>query len=89
MLKGAGRPLGVPDVDVGQYLIDAMFRIGPVRSNGMAELPTDWDLILPWCHARGFEQPEQDLIFDMCQAYAAEKAAGVNHLAIAPVDRKD
>ena len=50
-----GEPVepGLPEIDAGQYLIDAMMALGPTRSNGMGEEPTDWHIIAPFVQATG------------------------------------
>ena len=36
------QPLGLPRLDAGEYLLEAMFRLGPTCSNGLADV-TPWD----------------------------------------------
>ena len=86
-----GRPVsfGLPDIDAGRYLIDAMMCMGPTRSNGMGEVPTDWDIILPFAQAteRVSEPWEMETLADMCVGYCRAKEDGANPLAIAPVEQ--
>ena len=82
-------PLGVPDLDGGQYLLDAMFRLRPTRSNGMAEVATDWDQIHAFALATGrISEPwEAEVLFDMCQGYSAARQAGEDPLAVSPAEQ--
>jgi len=84
-----GFPSGLPDIDAGQYLIDAMFVMRPTRSNGMCEVAADWDIIDAFARAsRRISEPwEAETLFAMCEAYRQGREAGVNPLAIAPVDQ--
>lgn len=87
--KRLKQPLGVPQLDGGAYLLDAMFRLRPTRSNGMAERATDWDQIEAFARVTGrISEPwEAEVLFDMCQGYLAARQAGEDPLAVAPVDQ--
>lgn len=79
----------MPDLYSGAYLLDAMMAVGPTRSNGMAEAPTDWDILMPFAMATGrLSEPwEFELLADMCREYFQGRAEGENPLSIPPVDR--
>lgn len=81
-------PLGIPELDGGEYLIDAMFRLGPTRNNGMAEIPVDWDQINAFAAATGriCEPWEAETLFEMCAGYCAARQSGTDATAVAPVD---
>lgn len=83
------RPLGLPEIDGGEYLIAAMQKLDPVRSNGMELRATDWPEILAFAHATGrISEPwEFETLFDMCVGYFEAREAGADPLAIAPVDQ--
>lgn len=86
-----GRELRLPVLDAGQYLIEAMQILGPIRP-GLAEArATDWPEILGF--ARGTErltEPwEIETLAAMCAGYCAALRAGEDPLAIAPVDLDD
>ncbi len=89
MLRRQKLPLGLPDLDAGAYLIEAMLRLGPVRSDGMGERPADWPEIDAFTRLTGriTEPWEAELLYDMCAAYSTERAKGENVLTIAPTDR--
>jgi len=86
-----GFPSGLPKLDAGEYLIDAMFVMRPTRSNGMGEVAADWDTIDAFARVSGrISEPwEAETLFAMCEAYHKGLDAGVNPLAIAPVDQGD
>lgn len=88
-LNRLGKPLGLPDIHAGQYLLDAMWRLRPSRNNGWGEVPTDWDQIAPFAAAtKAISEPwEFDAIYDMCRAYCEGKADGKNPLSRPPTER--
>lgn len=81
-------PLGLPELDGGQYLVDAMFRLGPTRSTGLGEAPADWPEIDAFARATGrISEPwEAEALFDMCRAYHAAREAGTDPLAMSPAE---
>lgn len=80
---------GLPELSAGAYLVDAMMVMGPTRSNGMGEVPADWDVILPFVSVTGrlSESWEIETLADMCRVYARGKVEGENPLSIPPVER--
>jgi hypothetical protein len=78
---------GLPELDPREYLIGFFFDLGPTRSNGMSDGPTDWDILLPYATAKGLDDEDMSILADMFKGYHAAREAGVNPLAIAPVDR--
>lgn len=86
-----GRELRLPVLDAGQYLVEAMQLLGPIRS-GLAEArATDWPEIEPFARAteRLSEPWEIETLAAMCAGYCAALKAGEDPLAIAPVDVDD
>lgn len=81
-------PLGLPDISFGEYLLEAMFRLGPTRCNGMAVTPADWSDIDAFARLTGrISEPwEAEILHDMCQAYHDARQAGENPLAMSPVE---
>lgn len=79
----------MPAISAGQYLIEAMQKLGPVRSNGMGLGPTDWDIIHPFALATGrlVEGWEMETLADMCVGYHAELQAGENPFALSPMEQ--
>ena len=87
--KGRAVDFGLPDIDEGRYIIEAMNRLGPTRAAGMGEGPTDWDIIWPWAQATGrLSEPwEMETLADMCAGYHRARIEGEDPLSIPPVDR--
>jgi hypothetical protein len=90
-LKRAQRlrePLGLPQIGVGEYLIDAMFRLGPVRNNGMSVSAPDWSEIEAFSRVTGrISEPwEAEVLYDMCHGYYGALIAGEDPLAMSPVE---
>ncbi|MBM1834172.1 hypothetical protein [Pseudosulfitobacter pseudonitzschiae] len=79
---------GLPELDPQEYMVWFLFDLGPTRSNGMTEAPTDWDILLPYATAKALDSEDTAILSDMCKGYHAARAAGVNPLAIAPVDQQ-
>lgn len=84
------RPLRIPEIEQGQYLVDAMWKLGPVRNYGLGEIPTDWPEIHAFarCTECISEVWEFEALAEMCRGYVSAKAAGVGSFAVAPVDQK-
>lgn len=80
---------GLPELSAGEYIVEAMMVMGPIRSSGMGEAATDWDIILPFVSVTGrlSERWEIETLADMCRIYAAGKVEGENPLSIPPVER--
>lgn len=86
-----GRDLRLPVLDAGQYLVEAMQILGPLRP-GLAEArATDWPEIAAFAGAteRLSEPWEIETLAAMCAGYCAALKAGEDPLAIAPVDLDD
>ena len=77
----------MPDMDAEEYLLWFFYDLGPLRSNGMSEGPTDWDILAPYAAAKSLDEEDTGILAEMFKAYHAERENGVNALAIAPVDR--
>ena len=80
---------GLPELDAEEYMVEVFFDIGPTRSNGIAEGPTDWDILLPYATANGLDMDDTSILADMCKRYHIERMLGVNPLAIEPVEREN
>ncbi|MFC3180451.1 hypothetical protein [Cypionkella sinensis] len=78
----------MPDLDAGQYLVDAMFKMGPTISTGMDEVAADWITIDAFARGTGrISEPwEFEALFEMCAAYFQGWRAGVEPLAMSPVE---
>ena len=81
----------MPEVDVGRYLLDAMFDLGPVRVTGMGGFrAADWPEVAAFAQAtaRIAEPWEMSAIRRMCEAYARGLSAGADALSIQPMERE-
>lgn len=81
-------PLLLPVLDAGQYLVDAMFKMGPTVSTGFEEVAADWVCIDAFARSTGrISEPwEFEALFDMCSAYYHGWCAGASPLAMSPVE---
>jgi hypothetical protein len=81
--------LGLPEIGAGQYLVDAMFKMRPLRASGFGSIPADWPVIDAFARGTGrvSEPWEIEALFEMCQAYSQGLDAGIDPLAIAPTDQ--
>jgi hypothetical protein len=88
-MQKAGIAEGVPQLDFGEYLIEALFTAGPVRIEAEGELPLAWAEILAFAKAtRAIREPwEFETLMRMSRGYLAEKNAAVSPLRVAPLDR--
>lgn len=82
------QPLGLPKLDAGEYLLDAMFRMGPTCSNGLADVARDWPEIEAFARVTGrISEPwECELLYDMCRGYHEAREAGKDPLAMPPAE---
>jgi hypothetical protein len=83
--------LGLPQIGAGEYLIEAMFKMRPIRSSGFGNVPADWPVIDAFARSTGrISEPwEFETLFAMCEAYAQGLEAGIDPLAIPPVDQAE
>lgn len=78
--------MGIPDHEGGEYLVEAMFALGPTRADGMGEGPTGYAEIEAFARATGrLDEPwEIEAIRAMCVAYVEAREAGKHPLAREP-----
>lgn len=78
--------LGIPDLDGADYLLDAMFAVGPTRAAAMGDEPTGYLEIEAFSRATGrIDEPwEVEALRDMCVAYLQARQDGEHPLAIEP-----
>jgi hypothetical protein len=88
-LQAERAPLGLPDLVAGEYLVAAMFKMRPLRFNGLGEVQADWDVIDAFARATGrISEPwEIEALFEMCEAYHQGLQAGTDPLAMSPVEQ--
>lgn len=72
----------MPEVNDGMYLIDVLFKVGPIRG----EMPVTEADLEPWERRRGISLTpwQADVILDMSKAYMGEMHAAKSLSAIAP-----
>lgn len=88
LLKRQDRPLGLPELDAGAYIVNALVEAGPTIFDGMGERPLSWVDIDAYARATGGDwQPwELRAVFGMSRAYLAGKQAGKEPLAVPPTE---
>lgn len=85
-----GEPLGLPDLDAGEYLASALFEVGPCTVTGMGdEIPITWEALWSYAQATGAltEPWEFRIVMDMSLAYVAGKRAGEDPFCRPPTDQ--
>lgn len=78
------------DLDAGQYLLDALQELGPIRSTGMGLTTPEWQEIVAFANANGldFAPWEFRIIRKMCSRYLAGYNSGKDPLSIPPIERE-
>lgn len=87
----AGREPPLPKIEAGQYLVDAMLTLGPIRSMPMGGVrATDWPEIWPFMQATKAvtETWEVEALHAMCGAFAKGLETGKNPFAKSPMERQ-
>lgn len=79
----------MPELAGGDYLLDAMQRLGPIRATEAGPRAADWPEIHAFAAATGAitEPWEAQAMRDMCRAYLDGLTTGAEPLSIAPVER--
>lgn len=87
IMQDTGEPNGLPEIEAGQYLIDAWMAAGPTAPGAMGEVPLDWPAVVAFAQATGaISEPwEFQAVIDMSRGYVVAKTIGENALAIPPV----
>lgn len=72
----------MPDIEAGMYLIDLLFKVGPVRG----EMPLVESDLEPWERRRGVELApwQADTVLDMSQAYLRQMHVAREPSALSP-----
>ncbi|WCK26654.1 phage tail assembly chaperone [Agrobacterium pusense] len=80
----------MPDLEAGEYLLDALKELGPIRSNGMGLGAPDWQELVAFASANDLAlQPwEFRLIRKMAAAYLSGFNSGEEPLSIPPMERE-
>ena len=86
----ADRPLPLIELGGGDYLLDLMQQLGPIRSTGMGLTTPDWQELAAFARASGLALApwENRLIKQMCGAYLREFNAGREPLCMPPIERE-
>jgi len=83
------RSLPVVNITGGQHLLDALFKLGPVRSGDMGGRSTvDWRELHAFGQATGrLSEPwEYELLMEMASAYLEGNNLGRDPLSYSPVE---
>jgi hypothetical protein len=80
----------MPELEAGEYLLDALKELGPIRSNGMGLGTPDWQELVAFASANDLAlQPwEFRLIRKMASAYLSGFNSGKEPLSIPPIERE-
>lgn len=78
----------LPDLMVGEYLPDMMFKIGPLRSVGEGMVATDWPVLMAFAANQLLDAEDTEILAEMCRGYCAAMRDGESPFAIAPVDQE-
>ena len=86
----AGVPMPIVELEAGEYLLDMVQQLGPIRSTGMGLTIPDWQEVIAFASASGLDlEPwEYRLIRKMCSGYLREFNAGKEPLSIPPIERE-
>lgn len=89
-MEAQNKPLGLPEITVGQYLMTVLFNAGLSEQSAMGdEIGLTWQSV--YAFAQGTEaitEPwEVQALHDMSAAYVAAKREGDDIFAIPPVDQ--
>lgn len=87
-LEIEGRDYGMPEIEAGQYLLDALMHAGPSIIDPMGnERPLSWVEIAAYQMAtRRITEPwEAETLADLSRAYLEGKAQGTDPLGMSPV----
>lgn len=86
-----GGPVGIEKGIPGEYLIDALFEVGPTQIRDGEEGPVSWSELSAYGQAvQAISEPwEFRAIMNMSKAYLRAKREGKDVHCIAPVDRED
>lgn len=87
----AGVPMPLVELDAGEYILDMVQQLGPIRSAGMGLTIPDWQEVVAFASASSLDlEPwEYRLIRRMCAGYLREFNAGKEPLSIPPIERSN
>lgn len=81
-----GRDVDMPPISAGTYLIDAMWKLGPVRADANGTRGVDWTELDAFARlTQAITEPwEAEALHAMCDGYAAEHAEAEDTLREPP-----
>ena len=85
-----GKTPPMPTITAGQYLIDALLKMGPTKAGGMGgEMPVEWlDIFAFSMSTRDVGEPwEMEALHQMSGAYLEGKTEGQNVFSKPPMER--
>lgn len=82
-------PLPLVELNAGDYLLDALEELGPIRSTGMGLTTPDWQEMVAFAAANGavFAPWEYRALKKMASAYLSGFNSGKDPLSIPPIER--
>ncbi len=90
-MEKQGKPFGLPELEAGQYLVDALTDAGFTVFDAMGERPLSWQDLDAYARCSGgfWEHWELRALRSMSLAYLSAKQAGADPLAIPPCEDQD
>ena len=90
-LQMLGKAVGIEAGIEGEYLLNALFTVGPSQWRGREESAVEWSELLAYGKATRAvsEAWEYEAVMAMSRAYLQAKREGKDIHAMAPVDRED
>lgn len=87
-LRRLDEPVDAPELGVERYLLEAMFRLGPIRATGLGPESPTWSEIDAFARrTRRISEPwEAEALYDMCAGYVSAFVAGENPLEMSPME---
>ena len=86
-----GKPVGIDHGLPGEYLLDALFEVGPSEWQAGNEGPISWQTLAAYVYATEFvsEPWECRALMAMSRAYFRAKVEGKDVHCIAPIEREE
>ncbi|WP_249740705.1 hypothetical protein [Agrobacterium rubi] len=80
----------MPEMEAGEYLLDTLKELGPIRSNGMGLVTPDWQEIVAFATANGLALHPWEFrtLKKMASAYLHGFNSGKEPLSIPPMERE-
>lgn len=90
-LRARGRPLGLPELGSLSYMVELLFRAGPLMSGAMGMVPLSWSEVHAFASvSMEFSSPwEVETLREMSLSFHKGLDDGKDIFSIPPVERKD